>query len=179
MNAETTSGFVNIEFVTGPVDVRDAGGDIRIDKADSGVKVRTTSGAIRIGLARGRIQARNAGGPIEIAGAGDAVDAETTSGRIETSFLTAPREDCRLSVAGGDIDASVPPGAALDVDARTIGGSVESELPITVRGQTRDGTLQGQLNGGGPKLSLRATGGNIRLKRSSSSPVGTQAGANH
>jgi len=179
VEAQTTSGSINIDLAAGPVEARDAGGDIRIGKAQRGAHVRTTSGSIRIGLARGKINARDAGGSIRIADAGDAVDAETTSGTIDVSFLTAPKDDCRLTVSGGDINASVPPAASLDVDAQSLGGTVESDLPITVRGQTRDGALQGQLNGGGPKLFLHSTSGNIRLKRSPASPIGTEVEANH
>ncbi len=179
VEAETSSGSIIIDSAGGPVEARDAGGDIRIDKARISADVRTASGSIRIGSARGEVNARDAGGSIQIADAGAAVDAETSSGTIDVAFLTVPREDCRLVVMGGGINASVPPSAGLTVDAESLGGSVESELPVTVQGKTRDGALKGRLNGGGPKLSLRSTSGDIRLKRSSGSPIGTQADANH
>lgn len=178
VEARTTSGSIRIDLAAGPVTAEDAGGDITIQKVEKGANVRTTSGSIRIGSARGRIEARDAGGSIDVGDAGNAVDAETTSGAIDISFLTAPTENCRLAVSGGDINASVPAPAKLDVDARSMGGNVICELPITVSGHTQDGTLRGQLNGGGPKLSLYSTSGDIRIKRSAASPIGAEAEAN-
>jgi DUF4097 and DUF4098 domain-containing protein YvlB len=177
VDAQTTSGSISIKLADGAVDAQDAGGNIRIDTARKDAEARTTSGSIRVGSAQGRVHARNAGGNIEIGDAADAVDAETSSGKIDVSFLTVPKADCRLVVSGGDINVSAPAAAALDVDARSEGGNVESELPITVHGRTRDGELQGQVNGGGARLSMHCTSGDIRLRRSSGRPVGAQADA--
>jgi DUF4097 and DUF4098 domain-containing protein YvlB len=175
----TSSGSIQINRAAGSVEARDAGGNISIDTVQKTADVRTSSGSIRIGTAQGRVNARDAGGSIEIAEAGGAVDAETSSGTINVSFLTAPRENCRLLVSGGGINASVPADASLNVDAESMGGSVESELPLTIQGKTRNSALNGQLNGGGPKLSMRSSSGNIRLKRSSGSPIENRAEANH
>ncbi|MGA2748346.1 MAG: DUF4097 family beta strand repeat-containing protein [Verrucomicrobiota bacterium] len=175
VTAQTASGSIHIKLALGPVQAKDAGGDITIDSSGGSAEAQTTSGSIRIGSARGKIDARDAGGSIHVANAGGAVNAETSSGAIDVSFSAAPKEDCRLVVLGGDIDASLPPDAAMEVDAQCVGGKVESELPLTIQGKTQEGTLQGQLNGGGPKIKLRSTSGNIRLKRSTATPIQTDA----
>jgi hypothetical protein len=97
------------------------------------------------------------------------VNAETSSGAIDLLFLAPPKEDCRLSVSGGGINVSLPLVAKLDLDAVSQGGSVNSELPITVEGRAQDGSLRGELNGGGPKFLLHCSSGDIRLKHSSTS----------
>ena len=52
---------------------------------------------------------------------------------------------------------------ALDVDAHTSGGKVIFDLPITVHGSNSRNELRGELNGGGPLLKLRSSGGSIKL----------------
>ncbi len=79
---------------------------------------------------------------------GEASDAE---GDIETS--------------GGGIEVEVDQDASLDLDARTSGGRVKVEGDILIRGGTSSRSeVQGEINGGGPLLSLRTSGGNVRLR---------------
>ena len=56
------------------------------------------------------------------------------------------------------------PGVGLEIDASTSGGSVDTDLPVTVRGSISKPALRGQLNGGGNRLRLRSSGGGIRIK---------------
>jgi hypothetical protein len=56
---------------------------------------------------------------------------------------------------------------AVEVDARASGGGVHSDVPVTIVGTKDDDALQGSINGGGPKLVLRTSGGGIRLKKAS------------
>jgi hypothetical protein len=58
---------------------------------------------------------------------------------------------------GGDI--------GVDVNARTSGGSVHTEFPVTVQGEIKRSRLDAKLNGGGPELYLRTSGGSIYLKK--------------
>ena len=54
-------------------------------------------------------------------------------------------------------------GVAFDLDASTSGGDVEAEgLTITIeKGGSGKSRLAGKVNGGGPKLRLRSSGGDI------------------
>ena len=51
----------------------------------------------------------------------------------------------------------------LDVDAKTSGGSVSTDFPVTVMGELKRSALKGKINAGGPQMYLRTSGGNIRL----------------
>lgn len=55
-------------------------------------------------------------------------------------------------------------GIAVDLDARSSGGGVHSDVPITVQGAQDNDMLRGRINGGGPKLVLRSSGGGIRVR---------------
>ena len=43
------------------------------------------------------------------------------------------------------------------------GGGVDCDLPITIQGRVSRTSLRGNLNGGGPILKLRSSGGGIRI----------------
>ena len=60
---------------------------------------------------------------------------------------------------------SLAGNVSVDVDAHTSGGDVESDLPITILGKQSEGDLAGKINGGGPRLVLRSSGGSIRLHK--------------
>jgi DUF4097 and DUF4098 domain-containing protein YvlB len=170
---QTSSGSIEIRTAKGTVDARDSGGDIRIEQADGQTVARTSSGTIRIGLAKGRVEARNSGGGIEVGEARDAVLAETSSGPIRVSFSAPPKAESRLEVSGGGVTVGLPASAALDLNARSSGGRVVSEMALTlaVHGEQRPGELRGRLNGGGPALILRASSGDIWLKKSAAAPA--------
>ncbi|MGH7487484.1 MAG: DUF4097 family beta strand repeat-containing protein, partial [bacterium] len=78
-----------------------------------------------------------------------------------------PGGDCRLHTSGGSIKASLAEKVAVDVDARTSGGRVVTELPVVavVQGEHKPNVLRGKINGGGPALSLETSGGSIYLQK--------------
>ena len=150
------------------MEVKNSGGDVRIDTADEETVAGTSSGSIVIKLAKGKVDARNSGGKIEVNEARDVVLAHTSSGPIIVRLGAEPKADSHLEVSGGDITVTLPRSAAVDVDARTSGGKVVSAFPVTsiVSGEPKPGALRGKINGGGSMLSLRASSGDIRLNES-------------
>ena len=79
-----------------------------------------------------------------------------------------PKADCYLEVSGGDIKLTLPRSVAVDLDAESSGGKIVTAIPVTmtVSGEPKPGALRGKINGGGPKLTLRASSGDIRLSES-------------
>jgi len=183
VRCKTSGGTVHTGRITGPVDAKSSGGDVTVDGATGNVDLRTSGGGIRIGDAGGAIQARTSGGSIEVHHAGadlyartsgggiaidealGAVDAQTSGGSIRARIAQQPRGDSRLSTSGGSITISVAPAVAVDLDAHTSGGEVDTEVPVTLLGRQSDSSLEGKINGGGPKLVLRSSGGGIRLRK--------------
>jgi DUF4097 and DUF4098 domain-containing protein YvlB len=165
VDARTSGGNVRLESATGRVDLRTSGGNIRLGTADANVQVRTSGGSIEVGRVTGDLYAHTSGGGIDIEEAGGAVDAETSGGSIRARMTQQPRTDSRLSTSGGGIVLTLASNVSLDLDARTSGGDVDTEIPITIFGKKSEGTLEGKINGGGPRLVLRSSGGGIRVKK--------------
>ncbi len=165
VRCKTSGGNIETARISGPVDARTSGGDVTVDSATGRIDLHTSGGSINVKHAGGDLRAHTSGGSIAIDEALGSIDAETSGGSIHARFLEQPHGDSRLSTSGGGISVAVAPNLSLDVDAHTSGGSVDSEVPITVLGHLRESSLEGKINGGGPRLVLRSSGGGIRLRR--------------
>jgi DUF4097 and DUF4098 domain-containing protein YvlB len=165
VHARTSGGSVKLAHIDGVVDAHTSGGDVRLDGASGNASLRTSGGSVDVGSVGGTLYARTSGGGITIGEARGAIDAETSGGSIRASLSAQPRGDSRLSTSGGNITVALAPTIGVDLDAHTSGGGVNSDLPITVMGKVSDDSLNGKLNGGGPKLVLRSSGGGIHVRK--------------
>ncbi len=165
VEANTSGGDVSLEGGSGSVDLHTSGGGIRIGDANGSVQAKTSGGSIEIRRVAGDLYARTSGGGITIDEALGAVDAQTSGGSIRARLAQQPRADSRLSTSGGGITISIAPNVSVDLDAHTSGGDVDTDVPVTLLGRQNDSSLQGKINGGGPKLMLRSSGGSIRVRK--------------
>lgn len=163
-NLRTSGGSIAIDGAAAKVDARTSGGSIRVGDTDGPVEVRTSGGSISLARIRGSVVARTSGGGITIEDATGSVDASTSGGSIKAKLSGQLNADSKLSTSGGGITVSIASNVAADLDARASGGGVSSDLPITVQGTMDDDELRGKINGGGPKLTLRTSGGGIKVR---------------
>jgi DUF4097 and DUF4098 domain-containing protein YvlB len=165
VDAHTSGGDVSMAESHTTATLSTSGGDIKVGDATGSLSVRTSGGSIDIRRAQSDLKAHTSGGSIEIGDAGGSIDASSSGGSIRASLSRQPRADSKLSTSGGGITVHLAPSMALDIDAHTSGGDVESNVPVTILGKQNDSSLNGKLNGGGPKLVLRSSGGDIRLQK--------------
>ena len=181
----TSGGSLSFEAIRGQLDGHTSGGSIKVNECEGPTKVRTSGGGIQLAAVRGEVTAgtsggsisakdivgnavlKTSGGGINIDNVQGTVDARTSGGSIHGTFAEGPTADCYLGTSGGGITVQVPADAELEVDAQTSGGGVSSDLPVTttVQGDQKRGHLHGKINGGGPKMTARTSGGSIRLKK--------------
>jgi DUF4097 and DUF4098 domain-containing protein YvlB len=160
----TSGGSIRIDGALAKVDARTSGGSIRVGDTSGPIDVRTSGGSISLARVRGSVFAHTSGGSITIEEASGSVDASTSGGSIKAQLSGALNGDSKLATSGGGITLSVAPSVAFDLDARASGGGVSSDVPVTVQGKMDDDELRGKVNGGGPTLTLRTSGGGIRVK---------------
>ena len=67
-----------------------------------------------------------------------------------------------MQTSDGDIDILIAATAAMTIDFRVSDGDINVGLPIL--GRIRRDSLRGDLNGGGPTLSVRTSDGDIVLR---------------
>ena len=166
VDGRTSGGSIQVSEVSGTIDIDTSGGGIRIAEITGDVDAKTSGGSITAREVVGDLLLRTSGGGITVQGAAGTVDAKTSGGSVSASFTKQPDADCRLSTSGGSVTVYLDPDLSFEIDARAGGGGVRSDLPVTARGRQSKHTLQGTLNGGGPKLLLRTSGGSVRIRES-------------
>jgi DUF4097 and DUF4098 domain-containing protein YvlB len=165
VSARTSGGDATVAAAGGLLDVKTSGGSISIGNAAQSVDARTSGGSIEVKRSSGDLKLKTSGGSISIDEAFGSVQADTSGGSISARLARQPRSDSRFATSGGGVTVSFAANVAVDIDAKTSGGEVDSSIPLTVLGTQSEGTLSGKINGGGPMITLRASGGDIRLKR--------------
>ena len=162
VHARTSGGSIRVERVRGTVDAGTSGGGIEIATIAGHVRAGTSGGTIPIEATSGDVSAETSGGGIRVRGAGGRVEAHTSGGAIAVNFAPGNARGGELSTSGGGVTAAVDPAAKLSIDASTSGGGVTSDLALTARSFSRT-SIRGDLNGGGPPLRLRTSGGPIQI----------------
>lgn len=160
----TSGGSISVESADAKLDVHTSGGSISIGDTKGSVEAKTSGGSITLARIEGDVVARTSGGNIKIEDAAGSVDASTSGGSINARISRQPRGDSRLATSGGTVTVALAPSIRVDLDARASGGGVRSDVPVTVMGTQEDDEIRGQINGGGPKLTLRTSGGGVRVR---------------
>lgn len=166
VDARTSGGNIKLGKIGGEVDARTSGGSVTLESARGPVKLSTSGGNITAGAVAGEADLSTSGGSIKIDAAEGALRASTSGGSIRAGFVGPLKEDCSLSTSGGSVRVAVDKTAAFRLDASASGGSVDAEgLTITLEKSNRGRSqLTGAVNGGGPLLKLRTSGGNVAVQ---------------
>jgi DUF4097 and DUF4098 domain-containing protein YvlB len=164
LDLHTAGGGIEVDAIDGRVELHTSGGSVRVDDVDGDLIAKTSGGSIHAADIGGDATVKSSGGSLEIYDVAGLVEAHTSGGSVQARFTSGNANGGTLSTSGGSITAAVDPSIGLDIDAHTSGGRVSSDLPLTVAGTMSRTSLRGKLNGGGPALKLRTSGGSIRLR---------------
>ena len=162
--ARTSGGSIQGKNLGGVADLHTSGGSINIDGAGGSLTAKTSGGSISISDVDGTVDANTSGGTIRLREIAGAVNAKTSGGSIEAEILGQPDDDMRLQTSGGSVTVHLDEDIQADIDAQASGGSVSTDFAVTVRGTVKRSKLQGEINGGGPLLTLRTSGGSVRIR---------------
>jgi DUF4097 and DUF4098 domain-containing protein YvlB len=165
VKAKTSGGSLKFDYVKGTLRGRTSGGSIYLEGCDGDVEVNTSGGSIRLGQVKGEVKAHTSGGSIKVKEVMGTIKASTSGGSVSAYISKQPQGNCKLTTSGGSVTVHLSDGIKVDVDAKTSGGRVHTEFPVTVQGELSKRKLQAKVNGGGPELYLRTSGGSIRIKK--------------
>jgi hypothetical protein len=146
--------------------------------------LRTVNGGVKMNGLRGDIRARSTNGGITGTGlVATGLDAKVTNGGVEIELARADTTGTfDLEAVNGGVTLVVPPDSKADVAARCVNGGISVEglnVDSTADEQRSprefemhsDGIkrfrrrLDGQLNGGGARVSLETVNGGVKLSR--------------
>jgi DUF4097 and DUF4098 domain-containing protein YvlB len=164
VDCNTSGGSVRVADIAGRVDCRTSGGSVHIGRVEGSVLAKSSGGSITIDRSGGSVVASTSGGSVTVNEVMGSIDASTSGGNVTARMNSQPQADCRLSTSGGNIDITLASAVAVDLDAKTSGGEIHLEMPVTIVGNLSKTSVRGSINGGGPQLYLRTSGGNIQVK---------------
>lgn len=166
LKARTSGGDLKFAKIDGSIEGKTSGGNISLEEGTAQATLSTSGGNIRVKRAGGPTKVSTSGGDIQIDSVAQLTSAATSGGDVVATLTEAPAQDVSLSSSGGDIKVTLPKSAAFRLDAGTSGGSVDATgLTITIeKGGAGKSRLVGAVNGGGPVLKLRTSGGDITVR---------------
>ncbi len=155
----TSGGHLEMLSLKGTVDARTSGGHIEIHDFAGQMDARTSGGHIEAEQAEGNIELRTSGGHIKLRELAGSIEAKTSGGSIDADLYSIDKfVDLRTS--GGHIDINVPEGIGLNLDLK--GNRVNTTLS-NFSGEIEDDEINGTINGGGPELRARTSGGSVKI----------------
>ena len=161
----TAGGNLSIGRVTGEVDANTSGGNISVDGSNANVAVNTSGGNINLGRIGGTVSATTSGGNISVEEVNGELTAKTSGGQILARLARQPQGRSILKTSGGGITVYLADGIAVDLEAETSAGRVQSDVEVTLRGEIKKDRIHGTINGGGPVLELDTSAGDINIRR--------------
>ena len=132
---------------------------------------------------RGEIEANNTNGGIRIADVSGTVVANTTNGSVVVSFDEITPDKAMSFVSfNGRVDVTFPEDVKANVKLKTENGSIYSDFEIDIKRTIRkieenererggkykvrlEGTMYGELNGGGPEMHFSTYNGSIYIRK--------------
>lgn len=129
-------------------------GSVHVENYSGELEVRTSTGAVRL---------KDVTGPIT---------AHTSVGAIDVKFSSVNQNaPISISSSTSSVDVSLPANTRADVELRSTMGNVYSNFDLEI--PREDGLkpisgnrkIKGKLNGGGVKISLRSSTGNVYLRK--------------
>ncbi len=162
VRSETSGGDVRLAAIEGTVSAETSGGDVTVERTKGQLRCSTSGGDIRISSSAGDVDVETSGGDITIGAVEGQVKAETSGGDVHVS-VKGVNKGISAETSGGDVTIQFARGTGAEIDASTTGGDVVCDLPVTVSGRIDEGRVKGTVNGGGPLVRARTTGGDIHI----------------
>lgn len=164
LRAEKLHGDVEMEGSTATVEVKDI--------SNSHVHVKTMNGPVTLTNIRdGHVEIDSVSGDVNlISVTGPLVRVSSTSGKIRYDGDFGYAGEYRFNSHSGDIDATIPEDASVDVKAQSVRGKVQDDVPMQPKTHTsflaREGSsFAGTINKAASSVWLRTFSGRIHLKK--------------
>lgn len=166
---ETSNGGIRLRKVAGRLDARTSNGTIEGGDVEGSAILRTSNGAIRVDRITGSVQATTNNGAIQIAmirpKTGERLEFESSNGSLDLGFEELSNNEVRAVTSNSSITMRVPATIKAQLRASTSNSSITSDLDVLTHGALAKNRLEGDINGGGPLISLSTSNGSIKLLR--------------
>lgn len=166
VKARTGNGAIFIGEVKGSVRATNTRGDVSVTACTGELVITAKSGNVLVGRADGLTRISGSGGLLEVQSARGNLHIEADGADIKAGFVHPLTESSELRASGGDVEVVFDQRSACTLSARasTFGAVMVKNLSLAVEsGKIGSSTLIATLNGGGPRIVINSSGGNVRL----------------
>jgi DUF4097 and DUF4098 domain-containing protein YvlB len=130
------------------------------------VKLSTVNGGVEVTGVSGRVLAEATNGGVIARGISGTIEASTTNGGVDVELARVDQGGAKLECTNGGIVLALPNDSSATLSARVTNGGIDTGgLSIMARGENSRRRLDGDLNGGGPRISMECTNGGIELRK--------------
>ena len=174
VRVRTVSGDAFVGGVAAGTSVSTVSGRITATGLDGDVSLKSVSGDLEVQGVGGVVHANSVSGDLTISGGDpEEITARAVSGDLTFDLDEVPDVDC--TTVSGDVALRLPADAGIDLDAITVSGRLETSFPDgdLDAGKRR---LRGRIGGGGRRVAVRTTSGDMILLRRSDERATTGRG---
>ena len=165
LDFETGAGNIDVADLRGEVYGRSGAGNISLGDVAGSVEISTGAGNVSVDGATDRIEVTTGAGNINLDNVTGFVRANTGAGNVAARISEQPESDSRLESGAGNVTVYLNERVGVYVDASASMGSASCDYPLEVKGKWMTKSFEGEVNGGGPDLYMRAGVGNVTLRR--------------
>jgi DUF4097 and DUF4098 domain-containing protein YvlB len=165
----TSNGSVHLGKIHGNVDAHSSNGSIEVQDVQGDVNFTTSNGSVHADNVSGAFEAVTSNGGIRArlhdTASGRAIRLSTSNGDIDLEMGALHQNDVIASTSNGPITVRMPSTAGASLHASTnSNGSVRSDFDVLIHpGEISKHRMEGTIGGGGPKIDLTTSNGNISL----------------
>lgn len=161
LDLHTSGGGITVDNSSGTLTLKTSGGGLDLSNISGNIDAHTSGGGVEARNIKGELITSTSGGSIHLEDIAGNVEASTSGGSIHADVISF-NNFLTLSTSGGNIVVDMPlnKGLNLNIAAQKITTPALSNF----NGTNTKKSLNGTLNGGGARVELRASSGNVTIK---------------
>ena len=170
IHAQSGDGSIDVERISGTVEMSSGDGAIHGRELSGALRVRTGDGSITLEQVSGSLDLNTGDGSVKVDGKLSTLHARSGDGSITIRATpgSSAEGDWDIITGDGSIVLELPDGFGGELDAHTGDGHVNLENLVlsNVTGRISKNDLRGRLGAGGKSVHVRTGDGSITLRKS-------------
>ncbi|MEO6526144.1 MAG: DUF4097 family beta strand repeat-containing protein [Gemmatimonadaceae bacterium] len=131
--------------------------DLELEAHNGGLSVADVTGKLELGTTNGSVQLENVGGDVHARTQNGSLNVRLAGRRWDGAGLNAETQN-------GSVRLAVPEDYAANLETGTVNGRVNTDIPITVKGNISR-RMSFPIGGGGPTIRAITTNGSVTIAR--------------